>query len=164
MIKTEVNFKYAVLVVAVAGLTYLNSLDNGFTLDDYGLVLQNKAVTTCDVVEFFVSDYWSGFEDRRSGLYRPLTLLTFAIEYKFFGSTAFGYHLTNLILHVVVSLLVVIVFRGLVDAPTAILAGLFFAVHPIHTEAVSAIAGRADLLATLFVLSSVGVSRHGYDK
>tara|TARA_Y100001960_G_C14739503_1_gene862171 strand:+ start:424 stop:2169 length:1746 start_codon:yes stop_codon:yes gene_type:complete len=164
LIKTEVNFKYAVLVVAVAGLTYLNSLDNGFTLDDYGLVLQNKAVTTCDVVEFFVSDYWSGFEDRRSGLYRPLTLLTFAIEYKFFGSTAFGYHLTNLILHVVVSLLVVIVFRGLVDAPTAILAGLFFAVHPIHTEAVSAIAGRADLLATLFVLSSVGVSRHGYDK
>jgi protein O-mannosyl-transferase len=103
---------------------------------------------------------------------------TFRINYLLCGHSPFGYHLVNIMLHSIVTGLFVYVVQTtlcVVDrcastddgsqydvnanaegrrSAVAILAGLLFAVHPIHTEAVAGIVGRADVLACLFFLLS----------
>ena len=73
----------AVWILFVAALLpYLNALPNDFTLDDQGLILENEAVATFDIASFWGQDYWAGYDvDAQPGLYRPLTLTTFAAEY-----------------------------------------------------------------------------------
>ncbi|HEV2706918.1 MAG TPA: hypothetical protein VGV59_13395 [Pyrinomonadaceae bacterium] len=98
------------------------------------------------------------------GFFRPVFILSYYLDAVLWGRNPFGFHLTNLLLHVLNSLLVYALARALtVDAPltetrrklVSILAGLIFLLHPSHTEAVSWVSGRADLLATLFCLASL---------
>ena len=85
------------LVALAALLPYLNALANGFVLDDVGQILLNEAVGSFDLRSLFTSDYWAGFEGRQSGLYRPLTSLSFSLEYRLWGETPALFHLTGLI-------------------------------------------------------------------
>ncbi len=95
-----------------------------------------------------------GFEKFNS--YRPLQMLTYMLDYSFWKLDVRGYHLTNIILHVLVSLCVFWLVSMLYQkVMLAFLAGLFFALHPMHTEAVAYISGRADSLGALFVLLSL---------
>jgi len=146
------------LVVLAALIPYLNTLTNGFVLDDVGQILLNKAVRSFDLYFLFTSDYWAGFEGRQSGLYRPLTSLSFALEHRLWGETPTFFHLTNLILHAGNCLLVCSLGRSLGGKSLGLLTGLLFAVHPVHTEAVAGIAGRADLLAALAILAALRCS------
>lgn len=144
------------LLLLAALLPYLNSLPNGFSLDDYGLIVENVAVAAADLHAFFTQDYWSGYDpSARSGLYRPLTLLSFAVEYALIGATPWLYHCTNLLLHVATTLLAWQLFGRLTGARTAWWGAAIFAVLPGHSEAVIAIAGRADLLATAASLAAL---------
>jgi hypothetical protein len=98
------------------------------------------------------------------GFFRPVFILSYYLDGALWGRNPFGFHLTNLLLHVLDSFLVYALTRRLtVDASLtetrrsliSILAGLIFLLHPSHTEAVTWISGRADLLATLFCLASL---------
>ena len=81
-------------------------------------------------------------------LWRPLTTLTFALDHALHGLEPFGYHLVNVVLHAAVTVLVLSVLAAVpVALRTAVAAALLFAVHPIHTEAVASVVGRAELLA-----------------
>ena len=97
-----------------------------------------------DYLRFFTEDLWaaSGLD---SGLYRPLLLASLTLDAKVFGDWIPGYHLVNILLHVVVSLLVFGLCRQVLRGsrvpsataiPAACLAALVFAVHPVHTEVV----------------------------
>lgn len=90
--------------------------------------------------------------------YRPLQGLSLLLDRLMWGTQASGFHLTNIVLHVANVLLVYALALKVTFAPhrpiVALLAAVLFAVHPIHTEAVDWIAGRTDLLATLFGLGS----------
>ncbi len=134
-------------------LLYISTVRNQFVLDDETAVRDNPIVHRFDPVEIFTSDYWAGYHGDRSGLYRPLTVLTFAVNYAVGGQDPFSYHLTNAILH---GLVVLLVFRVIALATMehrlAALGALIFATHPVQTEAVAGVVGRADLLATLFGL------------
>lgn len=144
------------LLLAAALLPYLNCLPNDFTLDDHGLIVENTAVAAADVGAFFTSDYWAGYDpSARSGLYRPVTLLSFAAEYALVGAVPWLYHVTNLLLHAAATLLVWRLFRRVTGAATAVWGAAIFAVLPGHSEAVIAIAGRADLLATVASLAAL---------
>jgi tetratricopeptide (TPR) repeat protein len=144
------------LLLAASLLPYLNALPNEFTVDDFGLVVQNEAVATFDAVSFWSQDYWAGYDaNARSGLYRPLTLTSFAAEYALFGLQPFPYHVTNLLLHLSVTLLAWRLFLRLVGAAPALWGAAVFAVLPGHSEAVIAVAGRADLLATAMILMAL---------
>jgi protein O-mannosyl-transferase len=86
-----------------------------------------------------------------------LTFATFAVDWKLGGGIALGFHAVNLVLHGAVAYLVFLLVRALFpDSPRrrtiAFTAALLFAVHPIHTEAVSSIVGRAELLAAGFLI------------
>lgn len=146
-----------VLVLAVL-LVYLNTLKNGYNLDD-NLVTQNHRFTSKGLSGFgniLTSSYYSDNADISFG-YRPVSHLSFAIEHQLFGENAFVSHFVNLILF----LLTVLLFNQLIrqwagqdQYHIAFIAALLFAVHPVHTEVVASIKNRDELLAFLFVMLS----------
>jgi len=150
--------------VLLAIVPYLNTLDNDFVLDDVPIVQQNSRIRRLeDAGALFTTDYWHGAVApgvaTDPGLYRPLTMASFALNYQVSRQSPRGYHAANIAIHAGVSLVVFHVATMLVASPVAALgAAAVFAVHPMHTDAVSGIVGRAELLATLFFLLAFALS------
>ncbi len=147
----------AVLAVALAAvLPYLHTLGHGFAYDDGVEVVDNAFIrSTQGMGRIFTNPVWAG-SGHGSSAYRPLTTLTFALNHAIEGLAPIGYHLVNLLLHALVSALVLALGLGLgLPLAAATLAGLLYAVHPIHVEAVANVAGRKELLVTAFALGAV---------
>ena len=143
------------LVVLAAAAVYANALTAGFTLDDVPIVQENPLVTSLgNLGTIFRTNYWgesSQFPDK--SLYRPLTITSYALNYAAHGLNPMGYHLVNVVLHVLVAVLFFLYIKDLFRREKlAFAAAIFFAVHPIHTEAVSGVVGRAEILALLGTL------------
>ena len=149
---------YPLVAVGVAAfLVFANSLGNGLVYDDHFLIERNRLLHEADVWGVLTTHYWGGYEGEANvnGQYRPLTVLSFMLD-SLGGIWPFRFHLTNMLLHVVNSLLAYLLCLNLGLKRGAILAALLFAVHPIHAEVVASITfGRADLLAGLFSLSAL---------
>ena len=142
------------LVMAVYGW----SLPGHFFMDDIVIVQTNAQVYSPQLKTIFTSDYWGVGEN--SGLFRPLTILSFALNQMFLGDGASGYLLVNLALHAGVSILLYLFLEKIgVAVLVAWLAAALFALHPIHAEAVVELVGRAELLAALFMLVALLCSR-----
>ena len=147
------------LVAACALLAYTNNLDNGFTYDDRFIIEQNPLVQNLDWWGLLTSSYWGDIVS--AGLYRPLTLLSFGVN-RALGASALGFHLVNNLLHAGASVLVLVATRSLgARRFVALAAGLLFALHPIQTEAVDSIVGRAEILAFVFALGAFVVFVRG---
>lgn len=101
-------------------------------------------------------DFWgtSLSSTNSHGSYRPLCVLTFRLNHWLCGFRPWGYHLVNVILHSVATGLVLKTARTVLSSKPATVAALLFAVHPVHTEAVAGIVGRADITACIFYLLS----------
>jgi len=137
------------LVLLAAVVPYLNSLTAGFAFDDVFIIRDNPAVQIQPAVELLAYVYPEG------ALYRPLTMLTYAANATL-SPQPFGFHLVNLALHAAVSCAVLLLALPLLGSPLAAVgAALVFAVHPVHTEAVTNVVGRAELLAALGVLAAL---------
>lgn len=144
----------SLLLIAAAGLlAYMNALSNTFAWDDIYLVVKNPYIKGWqNIPHLFTSGYWESI-GKTGGLYRPLTMLSFLAEHSVSGLNPFIYHLDNVLLHIACSLLVYFLVRDLVEYRHApLIAAVLFAVHPVHTEAVAWVSGRAELLACLFFL------------
>lgn len=155
------------LVCTVAIGCYLNGLNGDFVHDDIPAVTLNKDVlATNGITNILKNDFWgtpmADVSSHKS--YRPLTILTFRVNYLCFGLKPLWFHITNIGLHATACLLFTRVCLYIADLkpPFATLAGLLFAVHPIHTEAVTGIVGRADVLACVFFLISL-LAYHGQE-
>ncbi len=144
--------KLGIAAVALAAiLVYLNSLANGFAYDDVWVIRDRDVVHDIGSLWQIISiEYWP--EIFQSGLYRPLTLLSFAIDWALWGGSPFGFHLLNVLLHAVASSLVFVLLMRFFPWWGALVGGLVFAVHPVHTEAVANIVGRGELLAAVWML------------
>lgn len=144
-----------VAVFLLAFGLYANSIRNGFTFDDRWIIERNPLVHDLNhLPEIWTSGYWG--ETKLTRAYRPLTLTTFALDHALHGPGPAGYHLVNALLHALVSLLVVILSLRIGVPPAGALIGaLLFAAHPIHTEAVASVVGRAELLAALAFIGCI---------
>ncbi|MFC2172731.1 tetratricopeptide repeat protein [Acidobacteriota bacterium] len=142
----------AVLFVIALGV-YGNTISNGFLLDDTFIVEQNPLIQKISgIPRLFTLDYWAPHFKRN--LYRPLTMTSYALNFVILGPSPTGFHLVNILLHGMITLLVFRLTTSLTDRKgLAFLAALIFAIHPIHTEAVAGVVGRAELLACAFFLS-----------
>lgn len=144
---------------------YANSFAGGFVLDARALVLLNpsvQAATWENVRALLAQDYWHPFG--AGGLYRPATTLSYLFNYAVLrnGDDAFGYHALNLALHLGCTTLVYVLALEVVRRPwTAVAAAALFGLHPIATEAVTNIAGRADLLAAFGTLTALALHAAG---
>jgi hypothetical protein len=101
----------------------------------------------------FVASGKAFYEPSQNLFYRPLPNLLWQLDYSLWGLQPFGYHLTNLLVHVLNTALVSWLARYLVASELAgLIAASLFAMNPLHVEAVVWVAGRPDLLATFFFL------------
>ena len=127
-------------------LIYFNSVFNGYNLDDE-LVAQNHRLTSngiSAIPEIFRSPY---YEDKAGYKYeyRPMVLMSFAIEYSLFGDNPHISHLINLLLYALTCLLLFKVLKKLLDGFNPIfpfIITLLLTAHPIHTEVVASIKNR----------------------
>lgn len=144
------------LIVLVAALVYSNTLSSPFLFDDFRNIVDNHAIRNLD-------NLWppSALSPTRHVGYA-----SFAVNYRLGGLDVFGYHLTNLLIHIGAALLlyrlVLLLYRtpamsGSRTAPraTALLAALLFVAHPLQTQAVTYIVQRFASLAAFFYLLSL---------
>lgn len=131
---------------------YAPSLSNDFVnWDDDVHLLENRFVRSLDLKN--IKDIFSTTVNHT---YIPLTTLTFALEYHWFGADPFIYHLNNLLLHLVVTALVMALAKRLgLSVAASALAGIIFGIHPMHVESVAWVTQRKDVLYSVFYLSSV---------
>ncbi|HZE88522.1 MAG TPA: hypothetical protein VE404_03190, partial [Verrucomicrobiae bacterium] len=139
----------------LGAVLYAGTLRNGFVFDDIDVVQKNPlAHAPPRVGAILTSHYWAGVQ-ATGNLYRPLTILSFALNDAVTGGAAAGYHAVNAILHGAVSALVVLLAAALGWSPAgALTAGLLFAAHAVHVEAVAPVVGRSELLGALFALAA----------
>jgi len=147
----------AVFLVLLAIVAYANSFPGIFVADDFPVVCNNPLVVQIDLYRIFTTDYWG--ELANSGLFRPLTILSFGVNRLLLGPGVLGFHLVNVLLHGAVTLLLWRSLSGF-GVPKAIawLAAALFAVHPIHTEVVNEVVGRSELLVALFLFAGFWLS------
>jgi len=138
---------------------YSNSFQGAFVFDNEALIGEDpriQAVTLDNVKRIFSEGYWH--VNSASGLYRPLTTLTYLVNYSALGNDAqpAGYHWLNFGIHVVNVSLVYALGLLIFEEPLLALAlAAIWGLHPLITEAVANIVGRADLLAAFGVLGGL---------
>ncbi len=143
----------AILIAALGFFTYANSISGQFLWDDNLLVKDNLYIRDwTHLPQIFTQSIGAG-----SGIkyyfYRPVQMLTYMMDYSLWKLDARGYHLTGILLHIFAALSVYFLSNTIFnDNLLSLFAAAFFVVHPVHTEAVAYIAGRADSLALLFMM------------
>ncbi|XP_074925300.1 protein O-mannosyl-transferase TMTC1 isoform X4 [Chelonoidis abingdonii] len=155
----------ALLLAGLCALCYGNSLRGEFVHDDVWAIVNNPDVrAAAPWAGVFANDFWGkGMAENTSHKsYRPLCVLTFKLNILLAGMNPFCFHAVNVILHCLVTLVLMYTCDKAVfkDGRLAFVTALFFAVHPIHSEAVTGIVGRADVLACLlFLLAFLSYNR-----
>jgi hypothetical protein len=143
----------AVFAGALAVLTFLNSLANGFAFDDKLIISENEAIQSLGTLPgALVAPYWPGEHGQSLALWRPVATGLYGLEWSLWGGSPAGYHLLNVALHGAVTGLVVVLLAEFIPVAAAFAGGLAFAVHPIHVEAISNVVGRAEVLSAFFFL------------
>jgi tetratricopeptide (TPR) repeat protein len=149
--KIELLIPPAMIVLTI--VVFHNSLRNAFinSWDDHVYIIANeylRDLSAQGIKSIFTSFYAAN--------YHPLTTLSWAVEYTLFGLEPTYYHATNLFLHVVNVLLVFRLMQWLAESlEVATIVALFFAVHPLHVEAVCFVSQRKDLLYSVFFLGAL---------
>ncbi len=146
-------------VAACAVVVYLGALWNRFAGDDLYIIVHNPLVADLAAPwRIFAAPYWPP-ELFYGKLYRPLPVLTYALD-RVVGAYAW-FHAVNLVWHAAASVAVAGLTQRLAGNRAALIAGLLFAVHPVHVEAVANVVGRAELMAALFAILAVRLALTG---
>lgn len=139
-------------------LVYAPSLQYDFAWDDWGLIVGNPDIQSPRWTHFVFRSFWqrgTNVADTTRAFYRPLITLSYAIDYAVWGLNPTGFHLTNILAHLIAVWLAYRLARLLHQPPAAAwLLALIFAIHPLRVENVVWIAGRTDVFAGLFYLGA----------
>ncbi len=138
---------YALLVVLVFG-AYASSLPGCFVYDDFQTVVENPFVKSARGLGYLFSPNYFSFFSEYS--YRPVVTLSYFADWAVWGVGPGGYHLTNVMLHAVMVVLVFGLVSEVSGRGAGFLGAALFAVHPLVTETVNGISFREDLLAGIF--------------
>ena len=147
-------------------LPYLNSIQGELVHDDKFAILENPDIVgEFDIKSIFTNDFWGTpiHSPKSHKSYRPLTVLTFKLNYYLHELSPHGYHILNIIIHSVNSLLIFLISLSYIFSGNLLLSlssACLFASHPIHTEAVAGVVGRAELLACLAFLVTLTLYLH----
>ena len=148
---------FVIMLCAVTVAGYLSAFRGDFHYDDLSAILNNPHL-----------DRWQTFVGHLDHMVRPVLYATFLLDRSLYGGSATGYHLLNLLLHLGSGLLVYLILTRAVMEKTQSVpfwTALLFLIHPIQTETVTYISGRASGLMTVFYLSAlflyIKASEHG---
>lgn len=153
--KSELDYNgkiipYLVLILTI--IVFIRTIGFDFlSIDDELFVSSNP-----DIQSFTYNNLVKIFSSFYGGMYMPITMLTYTIEFAFFKTNPAIYHITNLLFHLINVFLVFFLFKKISQKPIiAILVTLLFAIHPMHVESVVWIAERKDVLYCFFYLLSI---------
>ena len=151
------DWKPAIASALLALALYAITLGGTYVYDDRYIILSDPRIDDVSLWgEFWTRDYFNGGADN---LYRPLVSMTYAIQAKLHGRSddrAWAFHLVNWLLHAAVSAAIAELARRITrSSAIALAAGLLFAAHPIHVEAVANIVGRAELMCGLGIFGAL---------
>jgi tetratricopeptide (TPR) repeat protein len=138
-------------------LIYGASVGSGvFQYDDLHSIVGNRHLDSLKHVPSYFTDPGAFSSLEFGGMFRPLVLTSYALTKTLVGDSPMGFHLGNVLIHALAGLLVVAVLKRMgVGAPTAVFAGLLFICHPVNTEAAVYVSSRSESLSTVFVLLSL---------
>jgi protein O-mannosyl-transferase len=140
-------------IILLTVIAYLPAFSNGFTnWDDQAYVTDStliRSLSAGNILTFFKTL-------QVEGNYHPLTLISFALDYKLFGFNPTGYHTVNILLHLFNVCLVFLLIQKLFKTEFITIATtLLFAIHPMHVESVAWVSERKDILYVLFYLAGL---------
>lgn len=140
----------AVVIGLISFIFFLPNLNDGFLSDDYDFLARMDNATNFSTITETINPPNQSF-------WRPILNASFLVNYSIFGEqSAISYHFINNLLHALTAIFIFLAFYELLeDKKTAFLGSLLFAIYPMHHESVTWIAGRTDLLAALFFVSSL---------
>jgi len=152
----------AVVLALVTVLAFANAAHENLVLDDKVFVGAKQAVKIDSIQEAFTRDVWG---DRPGhGFYRPLLLISFDMQTRWFGDWNPGYHLFNIAKYVVATLLLLGFLRYLLNMRgiggrkaelAALTAAMLFAVHPVHTEVVNSVFNGSSISVSIFAIAGL---------
>jgi len=148
----------ALIAALIAGLAYLPALGNRFALDDGAIVERNAAAhSIVQAAGAFTQPYWP--PENGAGLWRPLVILSFAVDWQLSHGSPVWLHAVNVLMHAAATGLVVAVIAPYVSVAGALAGGVLFAIHPLHVEAVANLVGRAELLVAALLMLALLTAR-----
>jgi protein O-mannosyl-transferase len=149
------------LIVFVAAVAlYLPAAQYGFVQDDRAIIVSNPAAHSVGAaLAAFDDPYWP--RETGAGLYRPVTILSYAIDWTLSGGRPGWIHLMNALCNGLAAVLFTVLLARWLPPLSASAAGLVFAWHPVHVEAVASLVGRAELLVAVGILGAVVAARRG---
>jgi tetratricopeptide (TPR) repeat protein len=167
--KREWRWRLAACVVLllIVGIVYSNSFQSLFVLDNKFIIKFDPRIKDASVENLkliWARDYW--WPKAETGAYRPIVSMTYLLNWSVFGSgkhtteagQVVGFHWVNLFAHAVNAMLVFLLMlklhRGKARNVSAFFTAALFAVHPIATESVTNIIGRADEFAAMMILGA----------
>jgi tetratricopeptide (TPR) repeat protein len=134
-------------LILLGSAVYLNTLHNQFVFDDLPLIRDNPSISNLARVPSYL---FSGIDNAP---YRPLRWMSYAIDYQFSGLKPVAYHVSNIAYHLLTVITIYFTIVALTGSgAAAFIAACLFAVHPVHTDSVTYISGRRDILSTLFYI------------
>lgn len=147
-----------IILCAFAFLLYANTIGNGYNMDDELVTRKHKFTSKGieAIPEIFTNPYYSDAMGY-SYEYRPMVLVSFAIEHQIFGDSPKTSHFINVLLYVITVLVLFKLLRKLLQAYSywySVLIVLLFIVHPLHTEVIASIKNRDEILAFLCALGA----------
>ena len=141
------------LVFLVSTLPYWGAVVHGFHYDDFHSVVRNPHIRTWENIPSFFSNPKLFSVNPDSAMYRPVLLVSYALNYAWGGYHPAGYHLVNLLIHGINAVLIwVLVRMVVVERGTAMVAALLFGVTPLNSEAVHYISSRSEIMMATFFL------------
>jgi len=152
------KFKWLALLLLILGgfLLYSNSFSNQLFWDDHDGIVNNAYIKDWSYWPHFFSENLIAGAGQLSNYWRPLVLVSFAFEYHLSGLNPSIYHLSNMLWHVLAAWLVFLLFSRLgAKRGFALAASLIFLAHPLQTEAITYVSGRADPMAAVFALAAL---------
>jgi tetratricopeptide (TPR) repeat protein len=162
---SNLSLKAQCLILFFIGfLLYANTINNNYALDDLMVYTQNDHTKKgfAGIKALLTKDSFDGFTKGQKntlpgGRYRPLSIITFAIEYQFWKESPGITHAINALLYGITIVIIFLLLRNFMfrrTADIAFLTATLFAFHPIHTEAIANIKSRDEILSLLFLLLS----------
>lgn len=154
------------LALTLVAAAYAPALGAPFVWDDHDLIENQLIVRERQPwPTYFTRAFWSDPYDAPGGFFRPLVTLSYALEWRLWSGDPAGFHLTNLLVHLLNCLAVFLLARkGGARLGLALVACLFFGLFPRLSESVAWISGRTDLFAALFTFAAMGLHRAKPDR
>lgn len=159
---------FIIIVFVLIALPYVPTVKFPFLFDDYHLVIKNNRLDSLsDLKHYFTEAHM--WQKGHASYFRPMMYSSLMLNYAVSKKAAWSYHLFNVIINLIVSLLVFLIAKNIFEHlgldninSCALFAAALFALHPLHSEVVANVAGRADSMTTFWILLGIIFSIKAY--